>query len=49
MYYKDYLETIQDSYQYGTVYIEKTNLKNKSPNNKYHWIIRSEEEFHVSL
>lgn len=43
--YKDYLDMIQDSYSYGTVYLEKANLKNRSPNNKYHWTIRSEEDF----
>lgn len=43
--YKDYLNIIKDSYGYGTIYLEKTNLKNKSPNDKYHWTIRAEEDF----
>lgn len=43
--YKDYLELIKQSYNYGTIYLEKANLKNKSPNNKYHWTLHSEEDF----
>jgi hypothetical protein len=43
--HKPYLELIQQSYGYGKVYLEKSNINNKSPRNKYHWILRSEIEF----
>lgn len=42
---KSYLEIIQQSYGYGKVYLEKNNTNNKSPLDKYHWIVRSEIEF----
>lgn len=43
--HKDYLDLIKTSYNYGNVYCEKSNLHNKNPNNKYHWTIKSEEDF----
>ena len=43
--YKAYLEIIMKSYNSGTIYVEKANLKNKSSKDKYHWTIRSQEEF----
>lgn len=43
--YKDYLERIKESYNYGTIFLENANLKNKSPNHKYHLTLRSEEDF----
>jgi intein/homing endonuclease len=36
---------IQTSYAFGKVYREKANKKNKSPQDKYHWMIRSYEDF----
>lgn len=43
--HKVYLDLIKNSYNYGTVYLEKANLNKKNPHNKYHWTIRSEEDF----
>lgn len=43
--HKSYLDMIQQSYGWGKVFLEKRNSKNKNPNHKYHWIIRSKLEF----
>lgn len=42
---KENILVISNSYNFGKVYIEKSNHKNKSPNIKYHWTINSYEEF----
>jgi hypothetical protein len=43
--HKDFLEIVQQSYNFGTIYVEQANPKNKSPKNKYHLTIKSEDEF----
>lgn len=45
--FKDYLEKIENSYSFGKIYEEKSNVRNKRPNSTYHWILRSEQEFQV--
>ncbi len=42
---KQNLICIQQSYSFGKIRIEKANPKNKSPNQKYHWVVSSYEEF----
>ena len=39
------ISLIQSSYGFGDIYIEKSNFKNKSSKPKYHWTIRSYEDF----
>lgn len=39
------LNLVQSSYGFGTIYVEKPNKKNRSPNIKYHWTIRSYKDF----
>jgi hypothetical protein len=39
------ISLIQSSYDFGTVYVETPNLKNKSPKPKYHWTITSYDDF----
>lgn len=43
--HQNYLNLIKDSYNYGSVYIEKANIMNKNPNDKYHWTIKSYDDF----
>lgn len=43
--YEKLLILITESYNFGTIYTEKKNIKNKKPKNQYHWIIRSYEDF----
>lgn len=43
--HEDFLNTITKSFNYGVVYTEKANPKNKSPNKKYHWSIGTYEDF----
>ena len=43
--YEDSLSLLKQSYGFGSIYTEKASLKNRSPNIKYHWVIRSYEEF----
>lgn len=43
--YETYLNLIKDSYGYGSVYLEKANIKNKNPNCKYNWTIKSDADF----
>lgn len=45
--YKAYLDNIADSYNYGTVYREQANKKNRNPKDKHHWTIKSYEDFHL--
>lgn len=45
--YKNYLLLLQNSYNLGTIYSEKINIKRKSPNIKYHWIIRGYNEVNL--
>jgi len=45
--HKAYLELIKKSYGYGSIYIEKANIKNRNPNVKYHWTVKSEEAFQL--
>jgi hypothetical protein len=40
-----YLTMIQKSYGFGEIYKEKANVRNKSPKAKYHWTIKSYEDF----
>lgn len=42
--YGAYLYFIKDSYGYGSVYLEKANINNRSPKDKYHWTIKSYED-----
>jgi hypothetical protein len=43
---KNVITLLKDSYNFGSVYEEKINLRrNKSPNAKYHWTICSYEDF----
>lgn len=39
------LNLVQNSYGLGTIYTEKPNSRNRSPNTKYHWTIRSYQDF----
>jgi len=39
------LNLVQNSYCFGTIYMEKPNKENRSPNTKYHWTIRSYKDF----
>nr|YP_010987490.1 LAGLIDADG homing endonuclease [Hydrocytium acuminatum]WOR09535.1 LAGLIDADG homing endonuclease [Hydrocytium acuminatum] len=41
----EHLKFIQKSYGFGKIYIEKANVKNKSPKQKYHWTLKSYEDF----
>lgn len=43
--HKIYLDMIKTSYGYGFVYVEKPDKKKKRPNYKYHWTIKSCEDF----
>lgn len=43
--YIDPLMIITNSYNFGTIYTEKKNVKNKKPKDQYQWIIRSYEDF----
>lgn len=43
--YETYLNLIKDSFGYGSVYLEKANIKKKRPNDKYNWTIKSYEDF----
>lgn len=36
---------LQNSYSLGTIYVEKPSRKNKSRDSKYHWTIRSYQDF----
>lgn len=47
--FEPYLQCIQNSYGYGKVYPDSSNFKpqKKTPNNRYHWTIKSEEDFLV--
>lgn len=36
---------VTNSYGFGSIYIQKANLRNKQPKVQYHWIIRSSEDF----
>lgn len=45
--YKNYLEMIQNSYGYGSIYQEKKNSNPKNPNHKYHWTIKSYDDFQI--
>lgn len=42
---KENITLLKESYNFGTIYEEKVSLKGKSPKTKYHWTIRSYEEF----
>jgi hypothetical protein len=42
---RNYLDLVQNSYGLGTIYVEKPNKKNRSPNPKNHWTIRSYQDF----
>lgn len=44
--HKDLVDRITDVYNYGVVYRENANKKSKSSNDKYHWTIKSYEDFH---
>jgi hypothetical protein len=39
------LKFVQDSYNIGTIYMEKSNKKNKCPNAKFYWTIKSYTDF----
>ncbi len=41
------LELIQKSYQMGVIYVEKANVKNRCPNNKYIWTLSSYNDFQI--
>ena len=43
--YKEPLLLINKSYNFGKIYTEKKNIKNKKPKDQYHFIIRSYEDF----
>lgn len=43
--YEKNLISLQNSYGFGDIYKEQPNRKNRSPNAKYHWTIRSYEDF----
>ena len=42
--YESYVKMIQESYGYGSIYLEKENSKSRNPNPKYHWTIKSYED-----
>lgn len=39
------ISLIQSSYGFGNIFIEKPNIKNRSPQPKYHWTVQSYEDF----
>nr|AYQ94900.1 hypothetical protein [Microspora sp. UTEX LB472] len=41
----DNLNLVQNSYGFGKIYTEKSNKANRSPNAKYHWTIKSYDDF----
>lgn len=41
------LYLIQQSYGFGKIYVEKKNLRNKSPKTKYHWTLKSSDDFQL--
>lgn len=43
--YEQNLISLQKFYGFGTIYKEQPNRKNRSPNAKYHWTIKSYEDF----
>ena len=43
--YEQNLISLQKSYGFGTIYKEEPNRKNRAPRAKYHWTIRSYEDF----
>jgi hypothetical protein len=43
--YEENLISLQNSYGFGTIYKEQPNRQNRNPNAKYHWTIRSYEDF----
>nr|YP_010835554.1 hypothetical protein NQY40_pgp089 [Ulva meridionalis]WFS80022.1 hypothetical protein [Ulva meridionalis] len=43
--YKEPLFLINRSYNFGTIYTEKKNIKNKKPKNQYHFTITNYEDF----
>lgn len=45
--HETYLEIIQNAYGYGIIYPEKVNVMRKSPNMKYHWTVRSYDDFKI--
>lgn len=45
--YIEPLLLIKNSYNLGTIYVEKKNLQNKKPKDQYHWTIKSYEEFYI--
>lgn len=44
---ESYLKIIKNSYGYGTVYKENAKIKNRNPNDKFHWTLRSYDEFQI--
>lgn len=42
--HKNYLLMLKNVFSLGLIYCENFNYKNKSPNNKYHWIIRNSDQ-----
>ena len=45
--YKEPLFLINRSYNFGSIYTEKKNIKNKKPKDQYHFIIRSYDDFYL--
>lgn len=43
--YKEQLLILQNSYKLGYIYPEKKNIKNKKPNEQYHWTIQNHKDF----
>ena len=43
--YKQQLLIIQTSYNLGSIYTEKKNIKNKKPNDQYNWTIQKYDDF----
>jgi hypothetical protein len=41
----DNMYLIQSSYDFGQIYVQKENLKNRNPKIQYHWTIKSYEDF----